>query len=204
MRISNGITIMEQRKADIMADYASAVAFVGNATSVAMLRQSDSRLNRLSQLQLPEKNMQEILDIQAHIAEAIKCIEALPYDNEALAQVISSATPKTNKYCYLAIKQCAMDFREKLEKEEGKWLLKYIDTAEQTYSTMTLQECTIWLDKTSTPPPYLRYESINRYQKAKCLVEARLHNARVDGVLYMYNRLSDEEKKDFLKRIHHP
>lgn len=204
MRISNGITIMEQRKADIMADYASAVAFVGNATSVAMLRQSDSRLNRLSQLQLPEKNMQEILDIQAHIAEAIKCIEALPYDNEALAQVISSATPKTNKYCYLAIKQCAMDFREKLEKEEGKWLLKYIDTAEQTYSTMTLQECTIWLDKTSTPPPYLRYESINRYQKAKSLVEERLHNARVDGVLYMYNRLSDEEKKDFLKRIHHP
>lgn len=66
---------------------------------------------------------------------------------------------------------------------------------------MTLQECTAWIEKTKTIPIYFTAKSVSRYQAVRELVEARLHHARVDGVLSMYDRLSEAEKAEFKRKI---
>ena len=99
------------------------------------------------------------------------------------------------------IKQCAVDAKEKLEREEGKWIVKFVEVAEANHHTMTPQECTSWLEKTKVVPAYFSSKAVTRYHKVRELVEGQLHYARVDGVLSMYDLLSDEEKLEFKRRL---
>ncbi|MBQ3076375.1 MAG: hypothetical protein IJC43_00815, partial [Clostridia bacterium] len=116
-------------------------------------------------------------------------------------RMISQISHGVSEHCNNAILQCAISTKEKLEKEEGRWVNKYLDVAEQTYQDMTPQECTAWLEKTKSLPAYLTAQAVSRYRNVQELVEGRLHHARVDGVLSMYDRLSDVEKLEFKQRL---
>lgn len=91
--------------------------------------------------------------------------------------------------------------QRKLEREEGKWVCKYVDVVEKNYHIMTPQECTAWLEKTKVIPAYFTSKAVARYHEVRELVEGRLHHARVDGVLSMYDLLSEAEKIEFKQRL---
>ena len=67
---------------------------------------------------------------------------------------------------------------------------------QKKYHTMTPQDCTVWLEKTKVIPPYFSAKAVERYHRVRKLVEGQLHNARVDGVLSMYD-LIDELDEPF-------
>lgn len=125
----------------------------------------------------------------------------MPTEIDTLTLVISNISQKTNHYCYGAIRKCAVEAKETLEKEEGKWIIKYVDVTEKNHHTMTPQDCTVWLEKTKVIPPYFSAKAVERYHRVRKLVEGQLHNARVDGVLSMYDLLSEAEKVEFKRRL---
>lgn len=172
-----------------------------SASTIAELKQSDSTLARLLQVQLPDECVKNIMLMQDAISAALRYIEDLPTEIDALTLVIPAISQKTNQYCHGAIKRCAIDAKEKLEREEGKWVSKFIDVAENNYHTMTPQECTAWLEKAKIIPAYFSSKAVERYHRVRRRVEDRLHHARVDGLLSMYDRLSEEEKAEFVQRI---
>ena len=200
-RILAAISAMEKTQRSIMEDYHTAASNVNSASTIAELKQSDSILTRLLQAQLPDECVKNIVLMQDAISAALRYIEDLPTEIDALTLVISTISQKTNQYCHGTIKQCAIDAKEKLEREEGKWVSKFIDVAENNYHTMTPQECTAWLEKTKIIPAYFSSKAVERYHRVRRHVEGRLHHARVDGVLSMYDRLSEEEKAEFKRRI---
>ena len=184
-----------------MDDYRSAILAVANAGNVAELKQVDSKLARLMQAQLPEECLKNIVLRQEAILAALRYIEELPSEIDALTSVVSKISQQTNEYCHKAIKHCAVDTKEKLEREEGKWIVKFVEVAEANYHTMTPQECTSWLEKTKVVPAYFSSKAVARYHKVRVLVEGQLHHARVDGVLSMYDLLSETEKLEFRRRL---
>lgn len=200
-RITDAISSTEKVQKDIMEDYRSAAVAISDAGTVAELKQADSKLARLLQVQLPEDCIHNIVLMQEAISTALRFIEELPTEIDALTLVISKISPRTNQYCYGAIKQCAVEAKEKLEREEGKWVCKYVDVVEKNYHIMTPQECTAWLEKTKVIPAYFTSKAVARYHEVRELVEGRLHHARVDGVLSMYDLLSEAEKIEFKQRL---
>ena len=66
---------------------------------------------------------------------------------------------------------------------------------------MSPNECTTWLERTRILPEYLGNESKQNYNRIKELIEYKLHAARVDGVLSMYDALTPNEKEEFKKLL---
>ena len=165
-----------------MDDYHSAILAVANAGNVAELKQVDSKLVRLMQAQLPEECIKNIVLRREAILAALRYIEELPSEIDALTDVVSKISQQTNEYCHKAIKHCAVDAKEKLEREEGKWIIKFVEVAEANYYTMTPQECTSWLEKTKVVPTYFSSKAVARYHKVRELVEGQLHHARAVNV----------------------
>lgn len=200
-RIENAISVMKEVQSRILKDYQDTITTVETAGSVAELKQADLKLSRLLQNHLPNDCVQNILLIQEAIHAAICIIEDLPTDIDAITLAISTISQESNPYCYTAIWKCAMEAKEKLEKEEQKWVKRYLDVAESNYHTMIPLECTNWLEKTSHIPTFLSSNSIERYRQVRALVEDRLHHARVVGLLALYEQLSEDEKSEFKQKI---
>lgn len=55
------------------------------------------------------------------------------------------------------------------------------------------------LSQTQTLPNYLDHQTVKRYHEVRRSVEQRLHSCRVQGVVSMFNELSNEEKEECLK-----
>lgn len=64
---------------------------------------------------------------------------------------------------------------------------------------MNASRCSGWLSQTQTLPNYLDQQTVKRYHDVRRMVEQRLHNCRVQGVVSMFNELSSEEKEECLK-----
>ena len=77
----------------------------------------------------------------------------------------------------------------------------YVFAAEKSYQTMSPQECTSWLEKTKSLPGCLGSRSKQRYRTVKELIERQLHAARVEGLLSMYDALTQQEKDEFKKLL---
>ena len=50
-------------------------------------------------------------------------------------------------------------------------------------------------------PEWFSTAAKKRYEQVRSLVEKRLHSARVDGLLSMYDALTDDEKLEFRRII---
>lgn len=87
---------------------------------------------------------------------------------------------------------------QKLRTLEERWISQYVyDSA--VIADLSANECVEWLDSTEKAPSYLSNESRSRIIKVKELIEDRLHKCKVDGVVSMFNSLSDLEKKQCLE-----
>ena len=85
-------------------------------------------------------------------------------------------------------------------RSSGNYLL-IIEEAERSYKSMSAIECQNWLDKTASHPIYLQAPIIERLNRTRELVESQLHSCRVDGLLAMYDKLSESEKQTFKKLL---
>lgn len=200
-RINDAFALVDSRIKSIAEEYHLVVGSVSDAKTVADLRRVDSNLDRLLQQQLPEEWERNIIILRDSIGKAIIFIDALPKDLDAIVQIIAQISEKEHPHCISAVRHCASTVRLELEKEEQIWIAKYVAAAEKSYQTMSPQECTTWLERTKTLPGFLGAESKRRYGCVKELIEHQLHAARVDGVLSMYDALTQHEKEEFKKLL---
>ena len=198
-KIDEAFIQLDDRMQKIREEYQIVVESVYDAKTVADLQRVDSKLEQLVQQLLPEEWTHNIFVLKDSISKAIAFIESLPKDLDTLVHTIANISEKDHPYCIVAIMCCAEAVKSEYEKKEQIWVSKYIIAAEHSCNTMSPNECTIWLERTSTLPEYLGSESKQRYRRIKDLIEQQLHAARVEGVLSMYDALTPGEKEEFKK-----
>ena len=94
--------------------------------------------------------------------------------------------------------ECQRKLNEFLAKQ-ADWVKQYISPVEYEVRVMNASRSSGWLSQTQTLPNYLDQQNVKRYHDVRRLVEQRLHNCRVQGVVSMFNELSNEEKEECLK-----
>jgi hypothetical protein len=142
-----------------------------------------------------------MLRSQSTINQAIREIEALPRDIDALTKYISKVSLKTHSFCWQAVKACAMTEKSRLEKAQKEWIDTYLLPAECSLVKLSQRECETWLKSTKELPEYLSASVRARYEAVLPKVERHLHKSRVNHLLAMYDGLTDEEKRIFRQRL---
>jgi hypothetical protein len=124
-------------------------------------------------------------------------IDNLPSNIDELTSFINGVTAKTNQYCWTTIRACANAKLKDFEDEQAKWIAKYVIVAEETHTEMSAQQCAAWIERTKAIPTFFSDAAVQRYRATKMLIESRLHASRVEGLIAMYEALTEAEKIDF-------
>lgn len=200
-RINTTILALRKRREDLLASIASLRSKVKMANTLIDLKGSEQQLENLSKMGLEEDQIREIVAFREAVREAIDEIERLPNDLDMLTKYISRISERTNPFCWMAIKACAMTKKSQLEKEQQKWIREVLMPAELNYAKMTSKDCERWLRQIENLPEYLSASIYKRVDNAKMLIEGQLHHSRVEQLLAMYNKLSEGEKQTFKKLL---
>jgi hypothetical protein len=174
---------------------------IEKASSVSDLKLLENKLQQLLTQQLPSDLENNVIKAKEDINSSLEYIESLPRDIDALILIVETISESSHPYCWLAVKKCTDSIKEALLKEEQNWVIRYVNAAENNCKTMSPYDCTSWLEKTQIIPSCLRMSTKTRYEKVRAEVEARLHEARVDGLLSMYDNLTRSEQEEFKKLI---
>lgn len=200
-RIENAISSLEKQKGALVEEVASLANNVKNASTLVSLKEITQKLERLAQMELEEDQVRTVIAIQDAISKAIEDIGQLPKDLDALTKYISTITVNTNNYCWNAIKDCAVNEKNALEKKQYSWIKDMLIPVEQGLSKMGQYECSRWLEKAANAPTYLDSVTRKRLEDMKILVEGRFHNSRVEQLLAMYDGLTASEKQTFRQSL---
>ena len=200
-RLFEAITKIELRMKGCLNDSKDVINSIGKASSVSDLKLLENKLQQLLTQQLPADVEKDIINAKDEISSSLEYVESMPRDIDALALIIETISEWSHPHCWLAVKRCADSIKEALLKEEQNWVTRYITVAESNCKTMSPYDCTSWLEKTKIVPSCLRISTKSRYEKVRAEVEARLHAARVDGLLSMYDNLTRSEQEEFKKLI---
>ena len=194
LRIGNTIVDIEDSIQKIEDDYNETISSLSNAETATTLKQIDSKFERMLQLNLPELWIGNIVVIRESIKLAISYIESLPRDIDSLSMAIEQITESKFTHCTYAVKCSAYAIKKALMDEEYAWMTNNVEYVYINCATLTPYECTSWLERTSVLPTCLSSTSKERYKQVRTIVERHLHDARIEGVLSMYDALSEDEK----------
>ena len=128
-------------------------------------------------------------------------INSVPENIDELQQVITQTDVSGFDVCALFVSTAMNDKLVKLQQNQTMWVERYITPILDDNGEMSVVDCSNWLDRTSTVPVYLGQEILEQYKRAKSIVEKRLHKSRVQGVFVMYDKLSEDEKREFKRMI---
>ena len=84
--------------------------------------------------------------------------------------------------------------------DEQLWIAKNLLPAEDV-TDLNAQQCTAFIEKLQNVPAYSSKKTVQRVQNAISAIEGKLHECKVQGVLSLFNALSEEEKDEFLRLI---
>ncbi len=189
-----------QKKAELLNEYTAAIDNASTAETVIQLSpEYFKNFNADADATCPDSE-QTLLKVQSDIDDAIHQIETLPQNLDNLNQFIYSLNHMQHR-CLKAIKHGATALQADLIQKQAIWVKRYIEEAERSYKSMSAIECQNWLDKTASHPIYLQAPIIERLNRTRELVESQLHSCRVDGLLAMYDKLSESEKQTFKKLL---
>lgn len=201
--INDSISTLNSRIGEIENLYVQALEEFQNASNASNLRHSEMMLKNLEQLELDDRCVHIITELIADIEAALDFIADMPESIDELDTLLSRIHLLEPESCQIAIGNELGSAKLKLVTEQHSWLQKYVVSAEKNVEEMCASDCSNWLEKTKTPPRFLSSAAIEQYKRATEIVEMQLHNSRVQGVVSLFNNLTDSEKKECLQLIGH-
>ena len=162
----------------------------------------------LQDLMEAEKRLESITSFapqESVLSDAAKMTESIHRVQTVVSELPNQIDQLTNYRCPIQIgftsvikAECQRKLNEFLKKQ-ADWVKQYISPVEYEVRTMNAPRCSAWLSQTQTLPNYLDHQTVKRYHEVRRSVEQRLHSCRVQGVVSMFNELSNEEKEECLK-----
>ena len=179
----------------------SHIKAIRTATTFEDICKIEDELNALLLLGMNDDDTKAINECLRSISSAKNVLEVLPENIDELEY--TRDTLDISKYgdCGLFVSSVISEKLDSLYKRQKKWIERFINPVMEKNNQMNAVDCSNWLDRTKELPTYLSKDAVLRYKEAKNIVEELLHKNRVQGVLVMYGKLSDSEKREFIRLI---
>ncbi len=199
--LSTVIMKLEKRLSDIQADFATCMDEFECPRNASDLRRSEASLKRLLALEFDEKAHQILCVNINDISTAMSIIELIPDNLDDIIAFDSRLSESKSKACWTAIRGEISNIQEKYYAEQTAWVQKYLEPLETNLCEMDAFSCANWMEKTKALPSFLDHTTTLRYKEALDKVEAQQHSNRIQGVVSMFNNLTEAEKVECIRII---
>ena len=199
-KIKKVILELTNRISDISVSFHNMVSSINQMASISEITLAEERLNTMITLGLNEDDTILANECLRKIAESLTSLETLPDNIDELGRLIRETNISEYGCCSVLVSTAMKTKLSKLQSNQTSWVEKYISPVLNNPDEMNAVDCSNWLNQTNSIPLYLSTVVLEKYKQAKIIVEQQLHKSRVQGVLVMYNKLTEEERKEF-KRI---
>ena len=192
MRPANNLTLIYRQS---RKQFDNIFATAKNSKSLQDLIEAEKRLESITSFAPQESVLSDAAKMTESIHKVKAVINELP---NQIDQLTNYRCPIQSGFASVIKAECQRKLNEFLAKQ-ADWVKQYISPVEYEVRVMNASRCSGWLSQTQTLPNYLDQQTVKRYHDVRRLVEQRLHNCRVQGVVSMFNELSNEEKEECLK-----
>lgn len=184
----------ENEKRKLIDNASSCIKKCNGAESLEKLVSATRTLEEIQKNGYEPELDKTLIDCISTAKERIRRIESLPDNMDELVATAANLSKMDGPAVSAEVKRKLSLFRQ----QENEWGKKNIVQVEIDLSSLTASDCASWMEKTSILPHYLGNETRNAYQKLKVKVEQHLHKCKIEGVVSMFNSLSDTEKETCL------
>lgn len=189
------ITELDSKKNELLSNVATIIGQVRNATLLEHLVEVERNLLKIKALEFDTPTEKEIESALASLRSRIQYVQAFPDGLDDLISIESNPIVVDD----IVIRSELQRKIKSLKQKQNEWVMNNISLIKNAVEGLTASECVSWLEKTATLPYYLSADTKAEYAKARVLVEHRLHTCRIEGVVSMFNSLSESEKKQCLE-----
>ena len=200
-KIEKAISELSDRISDISVSFHNMVSSINQMASLNEITLAEERLNTMITLGLNEDDTILANECLRKIGESLICVEALPDNIDDLERLIREINISEYGCCSVLVSTAMKNKLSSLQRNQMIWFEKYISPVLDNADEMNAVDCSNWLNQTNNIPLYLSSIVLEKYKKAKSIVEQQLHKSRVQGVFVMYNKLTEEERKEFKRMI---
>lgn len=198
-RANNIISNLKQRKQDIVDKANDVERELKECESLEEIQNMSGKIDAILESDVPDHILNLFNDYSQLIDQLRDAVADLP-DN--LDELNSFKSKSLGNRLFDGIMENEVDsLIERYEELEEKWIDAVVSPIEDG-SVTEASQCSAFIEKLHSLPRYVSRETIQRVKAAEKNVTERLHACRVQGVLSMYNALSEEEKNEFLMLVH--
>lgn len=202
-KVSDMVNKLTERLFEISKSFYELVQLLSCVSTLAQIEQLGEKLKVALQNGLNEMDVPVAKECLRDISLAEAFLAELPDNIDELNLVAGSLNASDYGRCStVVLEECQQKIR-KQEQALNTWIERYISPVISGVMEMTAVDCSNWLDKTEDLPVCLSQKALEMYKSAKKMVEQQLHTCRVQGVLVMYDKLSEQEKAEFKRLIEH-
>lgn len=195
-RIDDIIRAIEERKKEIVDQAKKVDEDFEKVSVLADLMRLKLSVESILASDLPEGMESHLMEKLKEMEEVERCVQELPQSIDELSDFIKAKESKNR----VVVLNEAKELQEYLLASQQDWIARVIIPVEE--GTITdAQECSLWIDKLTSIPAYVDEKTTMRAQEAWDAVTKQLHACKVQGVLSLYNGLTQEEKKEFLRLV---
>ncbi len=195
-RIDDIVRSIEKRKNEIIDGGKVVDEEFAKATSLNDLLRLKPSIENMLAGDLPEEMDTHLMELLKEIEDVEERVQELPQSIDELAIFIDD---KANKERTVVINE-AESLKNRLDSNQRIWIEKNILPVEKG-TILDVQKCSLWAEKLSSIPLYADAETTKRAKNALETITKQLHACKVQGVLSLYNGLSEDEKEEFLRLI---
>ena len=195
-QIDKIMEILLSRKEEIIDEIDSINKDSVTATSRNDLSLVKSQIEVILNNNIPNEIEKSLRERLQNIESILQEIEQLPENIEELGKIISTA----GEELHMAVCNEAQSIQNALLDKQQKWVDKVIVPVEDG-RVLDAQQCSAWIEKLRAIPKYVDNNTADRAVEAENTVTKQLHACKVQGVLSLYNALTQEEKDEFVRLI---
>ena len=177
-----------------------------NVGSIDELRQIESSINTYLiylPIQEDEIELKSILDKINNVSNKLKQLE-LARDNRAKFESIAREFKyeTNNEFTEKLLDKAIIEGINYMDAADAKWVQNNISYVKENISKLSIEECETWKIKNRDIPLYLKDESILLLKNINTIINDKIKNSRVEGIISIFKELDEDEKERCLRLLH--
>ncbi len=195
------ITFLQNTLQELSASCKDLLERIQSISNYAELLSVKEKLKVISDSEYPEDLADQVKTALFYIDQSENYVNTIPEKLDELREMLNGLNDTLYGPCIYFVRTSLKAAIDALENRQKNWVSRFISVTEGNIDKMTAIDCSNWMDRTGEIPSYLDSETVKRYSALYDLVNQRLHESRIEGVLVMYTRLNKDEQDEFRRRI---
>jgi len=198
--LENAIKKVDDRENAILTQAEVLIDCIRKKHCAQPLREFYAKIDSAERMGLPEQYQNLFAAAKNEISSYLQYERSIHEDCASLNDLCREYEMVWSKtVCANACERLIERIKQQLKQKRTEWVKNNITAIQGTIDTFTIQDCINWKTKHQSYPDFLEDADVLALRTLETQVDERLHSMNIQGVVSMFQKLSDSEKKECLR-----